>query len=88
MAWTFREKTNFTGFIAADEQQILDTMQTAYDRSPTAKTMFDTWINGGNIINIQFQPGQFKALTTRSGPPTGLLQIDLTALSNASYITY
>ncbi|MEG4340965.1 Ig-like domain-containing protein [Microcoleus sp. D3_18_C2] len=81
MAWTFSQKTTFTGFSAAEEAQILAALQTAYDGSSTAKTMFDNWINGGNIIDIQFLSGQFQA-----GGGNGRLEIDLAQLNNASYI--
>ena len=50
MAWPYSQKTTITGFTAAQEAQILAVLQTAYDGSSTAKTMFDDWINGGNII--------------------------------------
>ena len=46
MAWTFPEKTTLTGFTDADKAQILAALQTAYNGSSTAKTMFDNWING------------------------------------------
>jgi hypothetical protein len=59
MAWTFAGKTKFTGFDTTQQATILATMQTAYDGSATAKTMFDTWINAGNIIDIAFVPSTF-----------------------------
>lgn len=82
MAWTFSQKTTLTGFTAAEKAQILAALQTAYDGSSTAKTMFDNWINGGNIIDIQFLSDQFQA-----GGGNGILEIDLARLNNASYIT-
>ncbi|MEG4944032.1 hypothetical protein [Microcoleus sp. F4-D5] len=82
MAWTFSQKTTFTGFSAAEEAQILAALQTAYDGSSTAKTMFDNWINAGNIIDIQFVPTVFQAYAS-----TGRLEIDLAELNNASYIS-
>jgi hypothetical protein len=50
MTWSFSEKTKFTGFSTAEEAQILAALQTAYNGSSTAKTMFDNWINAGNTI--------------------------------------
>jgi hypothetical protein len=82
MAWTFAGKTKFTGFDTAQQATILATMQTAYDGSATAKTMFDTWINAGNIIDIAFVPGTFAGDVI-----THELKIDLDYLKNASYIT-
>ena len=46
MTWSFSEKTKFTGFSTAEEAQFLAALQTAYNGSSTAKTMFDNWING------------------------------------------
>ncbi len=57
MVWTFSQKTTFTGFSTAQEAQILAALQTAYDGSSTAKTMFDNWINAGNTIDIKFVSG-------------------------------
>lgn len=82
MVWTFSQKTTFTGFTAAQEAQILAALQTAYDGSSTAKTMFDNWINAGNTIDIKFLSGKFQAFAS-----TGRLEIDFAELNNASYIT-
>ena len=58
MAWTFSQKTTFTGFSTAEEAQFLAVLQTAYDGSSTARTMFNTWIDAGKIIEINNVPGQ------------------------------
>ncbi|MEG3900253.1 MULTISPECIES: Ig-like domain-containing protein [unclassified Microcoleus] len=83
MAWTFSQKTTFTGFTPTQETAILAALQTAYDGSSTAKTMFDNWINAGNIIDIKFMSGEFQV----PAASTGRLEIDLARLNNASYIT-
>jgi Ca2+-binding RTX toxin-like protein len=77
-------KTTFAGivpFTAAQQATILAAMQTAYDGSATAKTMFDNWINAGKTIGITNLPGFFQAFAN-----TGLVEIDLAYLANASYI--
>ena len=61
MVWSFSEKTTFTGFSTAQEAEILAALQTAYDGSSTARTMFHDWIDAGNIIDIKFVPGVFQA---------------------------
>lgn len=81
MAWTFSQKTTLTGFSAAEEAQILAVLQTAYNGSPTAKTMFDNWINAGKTIDISFLPGDFQA-----GTNTGVVEIDPSVISDLSYI--
>jgi Calx-beta domain/Domain of unknown function (DUF4114)/RTX calcium-binding nonapeptide repeat (4 copies) len=89
MAFSFSAKTTFTGFTAAEQATILATMQTAYDGSATAKTMFDTWIDAGNIIQISNVPGVFQAYTTTVGTTTtgtGRVEIDLSYISDLSYI--
>lgn len=82
MVWSFSEKTTFTGFTTAQKAEILATLQTAYDGSSTARTMFDNWIDAGNTIDIKFVSGVFQAY-----PSTGRVEIDLTFLNNASYIS-
>jgi Ca2+-binding RTX toxin-like protein len=77
-------KTTFAGtppFTIAQQAAILTAMQTAYDGSATAKTMFDSWINAGNSIGITNVAGVFRAFAS-----TGLVEIDLAFLANASYI--
>ncbi|TAG50922.1 MAG: hypothetical protein EAZ28_31960 [Oscillatoriales cyanobacterium] len=82
MAWTFSQKTTFTGFTTvAEEAQILTLLQTAYDRSSTAKTMFDNWINAGNTIEIRFRRDTFQAAIGR-----GIVIIDPSYISDVSYI--
>ncbi|MFN7382832.1 MAG: beta strand repeat-containing protein [Dolichospermum sp.] len=88
MVWSFAEKTTFLpsdggiAFTAADKATILGAMQTAYDGSSTAKTMFDNWIDAGKTIEIKFVPGAFAAY-----PNTGKLELDLSFLTNNTYIT-
>ncbi len=86
MVWSFAEKTTFLpsdAFNAADKATILAAMQTAYDGSSTAKTMFDNWIDAGKTITI------FKPSTPIFGavPDTGKLYLDLSFLTNNTYIT-
>ena len=92
MAWTFPQKTTFTGFSAAEEAQILAALQTAYNGSSTAKAMFDNWINAapGNTIDIKFMANQFQGLvrvTPSGNVGTGRVEIDFAELNNASYIS-
>jgi hypothetical protein len=76
-------KTTFTGFSAADQATILGAMQTAYNGSATAKAMFDSYIaTPSNTINVQFQAGAFAA-----SAGTGSLFLDLSFLTNNTYIT-
>jgi len=82
MVWSFSEKTTFTGFTTAQEAEILAALQTAYDGSSTARTMFDNWIDAGNTIDIKFVSGILRAY-----PQTGRVEIDLALLNNASYIS-
>lgn len=81
MAWTFSQKTTFTGFSVAEEAQILTLLQTAYNGSSTAKTMFDSWINAGNTIEIRFRSGAFEAVIGG-----GIVTIDPSFISDVSYI--
>jgi Ca2+-binding RTX toxin-like protein len=86
MVWSFSEKTTFTGFTTVEEAEILAALQTAYDGSSTARTMFHNWIDAGNTIDIKFVSGVFQAYTS-AGAGTGRLEIDLAYLNNASYIS-
>jgi Ca2+-binding RTX toxin-like protein len=84
MAWTFAEKTVFSGavpFSAAEKATILAAMQTAYDGSGTARTMFENWIATGKTIGIENVPGVFQAFVG-----AGNLQIDLAFLNDLSYV--
>jgi VCBS repeat-containing protein len=81
MVWSFSQKTTFTGFTAAQKTTLLATLQTAYDGSSTARTMFENWIAAGKTIDIRFVPGAFQAFTN-----TGRVEIDFALLANASYI--
>ncbi|WP_187602868.1 cadherin domain-containing protein, partial [Microcystis aeruginosa] len=88
MVWSFAEKTTFLpsdggiAFTAADKATILGAMQTAYDGSSTARTMFHNWIDAGKTIEIKFVPGAFQAYAN-----TGKLELDLSFLTNNTYIT-
>jgi Ca2+-binding RTX toxin-like protein len=82
MAWTFSEKTTFTGFSTAQEAEILAALQTAYDGSSTARTMFHDWIDAGKTIDIKFVSDVFQAYLN-----TGSLEIDLAYLNDKSYIS-
>jgi Ca2+-binding RTX toxin-like protein len=81
MAWTFSEKTTLTGFTPTQEAEILTVLQTAYDGSSTAKTMFDNWIDAGKTIDIKFVSGVFRAYAG-----TGRVEIDPSYISDLSYI--
>jgi Ca2+-binding RTX toxin-like protein len=81
MAWTFSEKTTITGFTTAQKAEILAALQTAYDGSSTAKTMFDNWIDAGKTIDIKFVSGVFQAYRG-----TGIVEIDPSFISDLSYI--
>ena len=76
-------KTTFdAAFSAADRATIQAAMQTAYDGSATAKTMFDDWIaTAGNTISIEFAADDFFAFAN-----TGRIGIDLAWLNDNSYI--
>lgn len=82
MPWTFSEKTTITGFTTTQKAEILSALQTAYDGSSTARTMFDNWIDSGKTINIKFVADTFS-----SGLFNGKLQLDLALLDNATYIS-
>jgi Ca2+-binding RTX toxin-like protein len=81
MVWTFSEKTTFTGFTTAQETEILAVLQTAYDGSSIARTMFHNWIDAGKTIDIRFVSGVFQAY-----PNTGIVEIDPAFISDLSYI--
>src|SRR4028118_1832729 len=80
--WSFSEKTTMTGFTTAQEAEILAALQTAYDGSSTARTMFHNWIDAGNTIDIEFVPDSFQA-----GLGNGKVELDFAVLNNASYIS-
>jgi hypothetical protein len=91
MAYPYSQKTTIAGFTATEETAILAVLETAYNNSPTAKAMFDTWINAapGNTIDIKFVAGQLLGyvIVTPSGTVgTGRVEIDFAELNNASYI--
>ncbi len=82
MAWTFPQKTTLTGYTTAEEAEIFAALQTAYDGSSTARTMFDNWIDAGNIIDIKHVPGALAGSVNK-----GTMKIDLAAINNTSYIS-
>jgi len=82
MVWSFSEKTTFTGFTTAQQATILAAMQTAYNGSSTARTMFENWISTGKVIDIRFVADTLQAYSS-----TGIVEIDLATLNNASYIS-
>ncbi|MGI0481757.1 putative Ig domain-containing protein [Geminocystis sp. CENA526] len=88
MTWSFSEKTTFLpsdggiAFTATDKATILSAMQTAYNGSSTARTMFHNWIDAGKTIEIKFVPRAFQAYLN-----DGKLELDLSFLENATYIT-
>ena len=76
-------KTTINGFSDADKATILGAMRTAYNGSATAKKMFDDFLaTAGNKIDIQFDAGNFAA-----GVGTGKLFLDLSFLTDNTYIT-
>jgi Ca2+-binding RTX toxin-like protein len=87
MVWSFSEKTTFTGFTTAQEAEILAALQTAYDGSSTARTMFHDWIDAGNTIDIKFVSGVFQAPSSSTGGGTGEVEIDFAFLNDNSYIS-
>jgi Ca2+-binding RTX toxin-like protein len=84
MPWPFSGKTNITGFSPAQEAEILAVLQTAYDNSSTARTMFHYWIDkdAGNTIDIKFEPG-----TLASTLSSGEVLMDFAVFQNGSYIS-
>jgi len=84
MPWPFSGKTTITGFTAAQEAEILAVLETAYDGSSTARTMFHDWIDAdaGNTIDINFAPGTLAADLS-----SGQVSMDFAVFENASYIS-
>jgi Ca2+-binding RTX toxin-like protein len=82
MPWPFSGQTNITGFSPAQKAEILAVLETAYDRSPIARTMFDDWINAGNTIDITFAPDTFTSTLS-----SGEVLMDFAVFQNASYIS-
>lgn len=84
MPWPFSAKTKITGFSPAQEAEILAVLQTAYDGSSTARTMFHNWIDkdAGNTIDIKFEPG-----TLASNVSSGEVLMDFAVFKNSSYIS-
>ena len=76
------QKTTITGFSDPDKAKILAAMQTAYNGSPTAQAMFDSWINQpGKTININFLQGRSEAQIN-----SGTIFIDTSYVTKLSYI--
>jgi Ca2+-binding RTX toxin-like protein len=84
MAWPFSEKTTITGFTAAQKVEILTILETAYDHSPTARTMFHDWIDFDpkRRLEIKFVPGVLGSTINK-----GKVTFDPGVLNNASYIS-
>ena len=80
-------KTTISGFSAADTAIISTALETAYNGSTLAKTMFDNWIaTPTNTIKIQYQKD--AAFVPGVPPiPNGLVFLDLQFISKLNYIT-
>ena len=83
MAWPFSAKTIITGFTAAQKVEILTMLETIYDNSPTARTMFHSWIDSDprRKLDIKFVPGTLGSTINK-----GKVIFDPEVLNNASYI--
>jgi hypothetical protein len=83
MAWIYSGKTNIKDFTPFQEAQILAALETAYNGSTTAQSMFDNWINANdeNTIDIRYVPDLFNAVKNR-----GIVYMDPSRLNNFSYI--
>jgi Ca2+-binding RTX toxin-like protein len=93
--WSFLEKTDFTAgdttpgnidntstpFSASEKATILAAMQTAYDGSGIARTMFENWVAGGGRFTVSHITGDFYAY-----PKTGEIYLDLNFIKGLSYI--
>lgn len=75
------QKTIISSELINYKPKILADMRTAYEGSPTAKIMFDNWINAGKTININYVPGKFRARNNQ-----GTIEIDLSVLDGLTYI--
>lgn len=86
MAWSFSQKTTFTGFTAAQEASILAALQTAYDGSAIARTMFENWIATGKGFDIRYQ---LNSLHVPGAPPTpnGIVYLDPLFVPTLDYIS-
>ncbi len=79
MAFDFFQNVQFSsGFSGVQEGLIRSYMQTAYEKSPKAKAMFEQW---GQVIKVKYVTNAFQALNGQ-----GIIQIDLNRLNNLSYI--
>ncbi len=74
----------------AREEDIRTAMKLAYAKSPTARTMFDNWVNANKKILISFQKDTFRADPSpySNAIDNGKISIDLTYLDNLGYIDY
>ncbi|WP_128566097.1 hypothetical protein, partial [Methylobacterium crusticola] len=80
---TVQARTQFSGFSGADQSLILGAMQTAYDGSPNARTLFDNWLaDPSHTIDVTYVANAFQARLN-----TGRVEIDLAFLTNATYIS-
>jgi Ca2+-binding RTX toxin-like protein len=84
MPWPFSGKTTIRDFSPAQEAEILAVLETVYDGSSTARTMFHNWINrdAENTIDIKFEPDILG-----SNINTGEVLMDFAVFENASYIS-
>jgi hypothetical protein len=76
----------------AEKTQILDALRLAYEKSPTAKKMFDDWFaDEQHQIDITRTPGKYQGVTTKNDDgtlnPTGRLEIDLEFEKDLTWIT-
>lgn len=75
-------KTTITGFSAADQVVVLDTLRGIYDGSATAKAMIDAWLaTAGHTIKIEFEADGFSGFLN-----AGRVKMDVARLANGSYI--
>lgn len=75
--------TTFHGFSSTEQTLICTAMQTAYDNSATARSMFDSFIGvSGNNISITKMSGVFQAYAG-----TGDLELDLSWLTDNNYLS-
>jgi Ca2+-binding RTX toxin-like protein len=84
---TIENSTTFDAYFNAAQNatakaDILAAMKDAYDRSPIAQNMFDTWVNAGKAISINYTSN--NAFVDRA---TNKLYIDPAFIIDNSYIT-
>lgn len=93
MAWSFAEKTVFgtgdphkgtagTAFTDAQKASILAAMQTAYDGSNDARTMFENWVAAGKTFKIN----SVDEVNMYAYGNSGETYLNFSFLTNATYI--